>query len=109
MLRRMDDNSGLPRVLELWKKPGTHRAEAVRVLGRFKVPAAIDPLVEALLDQDQNVRTAGQQGLAMLLPSLYPYRRFDLASAGYQPSGPAAQREEAVRKIRAWCDAHGKR
>jgi HEAT repeat protein len=81
----------------------------VRVLGRFKVPAAIDPLVEALLDQDQNVRTAGQQGLAMLLPSLYPYRRFDLASAGYQPSGPAAQREEAVRKIRAWCEAHGKR
>lgn len=103
-LRRLDDPSGLPRVVELLAAPGSHRSEAARVLGRFKVPAAVPALLDALADDDTNVRTQAYQGVNSLLPSLFPYRRFDLAAAGYVATGPTAARDAALARLRAWWD-----
>ena len=105
-LRKNDDLSGLPRVLELAKMQGTHQAEAMRVLGRFRTPQAVPALLDGLEATDLGVRSAAEQSLGMLLPSLFPYRRFDLQGTGYSAGAEANVRAEAVRKIRAWWDAH---
>ena len=105
-LRKADDPSGLPRVLELLKSGATERAEAARVLGNFRHPSVIPVLIEALLDAEPGVRSAAEQGLTRLLPNLFPYRRFDMASTGYAANGTPSARAEAVQRIRAWWDAH---
>lgn len=105
-LRRRDDGSGMQRVLELVDRPGAHRAEAIRVLGGFRNDAIVGPLIEALRDPDTTVRTRGYAALGPVLRGLFPYRRFDLKSAGYSPTAARAVREAAVRKIHAWWDAN---
>lgn len=101
-MRRMDDATGLARVLELVAKPGAHRAEAVKVLGQFRVRAVVPPLLDALADEDLRVRREAFQGLQRLLPALFPYRRFDLATVGYAPDGAEAQRVAGLATLRAW-------
>lgn len=104
-LRRMDDPSGLDRVLELVGQGGRGKAEAVRVLGGFRIRRAVPPLLDALADADLQVRRHAFHGLQMLWPDLFPYRRFDLDTAGYRPDGPDGQRADGLRVLRAWWEA----
>jgi HEAT repeat protein len=107
-LRREDDLSGFERVLEVLHAGGTERSEAVRVLARFRRQASLAPLVDALEDSEPAVRSEAEQGLVALLASLFPYRRFDFATTGYQSQAAPEQRAAGVRKIRAWCAANRK-
>jgi HEAT repeat protein len=107
-LRREDDLSGFERVLEVLHSGGAEKAEAVRVLAKFRRQASLGPLVDALEDPDATVRSEAEQGLIALLPSLFPYRRFDLATTGYQAGAAPEQRAAGVKKLRAWCAANGK-
>jgi HEAT repeat protein len=102
LLRRRDDPSGLPVVLRIARGSAAHRAEAVRVLGGFRLRAAVEPLIDALADPDPRVREYAHNGLLVALRSLFPYRRIDLATVGYAVDAPAAARQEAVRRIRSW-------
>jgi len=63
-------------------------------------------LITTLNDPNATVRNHAFIGLGRVLRSLFPYRRFDLESAGYSPKGAAAKREDAVQKIRAWWAAN---
>lgn len=101
-MRRMDDATGLARVLELVAKPGAHRAEAVKVLSQFRVRAAVSPLLDALADEELPVRSEAFLGLQRLLPALFPYRRFDLTTVGYAPDGAEPQRVAGLATLRAW-------
>ena len=101
-LRRRDDYAGLPRALELFKKAGAHRARAATVLGGFREERAVAPLIEALGDPDRAVRTAAYTSLGRVLRSLFPFKRLDLATTGYTPDAPAAQRTRSARVISAW-------
>jgi HEAT repeat protein len=100
----MDDLQGLPRALTLARDPGPHRAEALRVLGGFRVKEAVPPLLAALEDNELAVRNAAFLGLQSLLLDLFPFRRFDLAST-YSASAPEAQRREGAARISAWWQA----
>src|SRR5258706_3199475 len=91
-LRRIDDPSGFARVLEIVRAGGADKAEAVRVLAKFRRKECLAPLVDALEDADAAVRMAAEQGLITLLPDLFPYRRFDLATSGYSAQAAPAQR-----------------
>jgi HEAT repeat protein len=104
-LRRLDDPSGLPRVLELVQQPGTHRAEALRMLGNFRVAEAVPVLLAALEDGDEAARSAAFYGLEVTLRSLFPYRTLDLRATGYTPQAPENQRRAAAAKIAAWWQA----
>jgi HEAT repeat protein len=106
-LRRMDDLSGFSRVVEVLES-GTdaQRTEAARILGGFRIEAAVAPLLDALLDPYPSVRSYAASGLRSVLSSLFPYRRFDLASAGYGYRAPEAERRLAVERIRKWWVEH---
>jgi HEAT repeat protein len=104
-LRRRDDLRGLPAVLELAKAGSAQRAEAVRVLGGFRVDAAVEPLLEALLDDDVSTRANAYNGLGGVLRALLPYRRLDLASTGYATQADATVRAQGVARLRAWWQA----
>jgi HEAT repeat protein len=106
-LRRADDASGFEVVLGVLQA-GTplQRREAAELLGRFRRAAAVPPLLDALLDAEQTVRSAAQFALPGLLAALFPYRRFDLATSGYAYDGNETARREAVARIRAWWDGH---
>ena len=104
-LRRTDDLSGLVALVDVLKNGSKARDDAARALGGFRVKAAVDPLIDALLDKDPILRSAAQSSLASILSSLFPYRRLDLASTGYDARGDDAARDAAVAKIRAWWKA----
>ncbi len=101
-MRRMDDGSGIDRVVELVGKQGAHRLTAVRALGQFRARAAVPVLLDALADGDRNVRDAAFLGLQRILPALFPYRRFDLQSTGYAPDGADDRRAAGLAALRAW-------
>lgn len=103
VLRRMDDVSGLPVVLELCKQPGKHRAEAIRVLGGFRSRDAVEPLLLALDDNNPQVRQHAWTAVQQLWRDLHPYRRFDFARAGYDPN--AADRAAGIQLLRTWWTA----
>jgi len=105
-LRRMDDLSGFPRVLELVRAGGADKAEAVRVLAKFRKREAIPPLLDALADAEPGVRSAAESGLTLLLSNLFPYRRFEFASCGYAAQGAPDARAAGIAKLRAWCAAN---
>jgi HEAT repeat protein len=107
-LRRADDLSGFERVLEVLKAGGAEKAEALRVLSKFRKRASVMPLVDALDDADSAVRLAAEQGLYDLLRNLYPYRRFEFAAGGFLAQAAPDKRAEGVRAIRAWCAANVK-
>ncbi len=77
----------------------------MRALGQFRVRAALPPLLDALADDDAQVRRDAFTGVARLLPALFPYRRFDMRAAGYQPDAAPAQRAAGLAALRAWWQA----
>ncbi len=101
-LRRMDDPQGFDRVRQLATDGGTHRPEALRVLGGFRRRDAVPPLLAGLDDADLPVRTAAWSALQGLLPDLLPYRTLDLPSTGYAPNAQKAQRDAGVAALRAF-------
>ncbi|MBL9088971.1 MAG: HEAT repeat domain-containing protein [Planctomycetia bacterium] len=102
VLRREDDPAGLDAVVDVLKTGKTARAEAARVLGTFRRRAAVDPLIDALLDPDVSVRAAAQNALAMTFQALFVYRRLDLAATGYRSNATPEANRAAVEKVRAW-------
>jgi len=107
-LRRTDDLSGFERVLGVLEAGGADKAEALRVLSKFRKRASVKPLVDALDDADLDVRLAAEGGLYALMRNLYPYRRFEFATSGYLAQAAPDKRTEGVRAIRAWCQANVK-
>lgn len=99
-LRRMDDLSGLPRVLAVLSKDGAQKPEAARVLSKFRCKAAGAAMLDLLDDQDQQVRQAAWNGLQNLLRELFPYRKFDFAKCGYDPNSPT--RGTGIAALRAF-------
>ena len=87
-LRRMDDLSGLPKVIAVLAKVGPQKAEAARVLSRFRSRAAGAAMIDLLDDPDAQVRQAAWNGLQNVLRELFPYRKFDFAKCGYEPNSP---------------------
>jgi HEAT repeat protein len=104
-LRRLDDMSGLEPLLAVVNKGGSTKSDAVQALGKFRVRAAVRPLIEALNDSNSTVRQRAFQGLGTVLRALFPYRRLDLASTGYGSNRSAAKRREAAAKILAWWES----
>lgn len=88
VLRRMDDPSGLPVVLELLPRAGQKKAEATRVLAKFRSRQVVPPLLDLLLDADLQVRNAAWNGLQEALRELLPYRRFAFDQCGYDSQKP---------------------
>ena len=101
----MDDHQGLDRVIALAGKAGKDHAEAVRVLGGFRDPKAVPPLIAAFTADEVQVRRNAVTALQQQLPDLFPYRRFDLERAGCRADGTATQRAEGLRLLQAWWDA----
>ena len=105
-LRRMDDASGLPRVLEILQSKNPKalalKYKAIQVLGEFRSPQAVPPLFQLLLDPNASYRSQAVYALNKTLRCLFPYKRIDLASAGYRSAGPAQARAKAVARLRAW-------
>lgn len=107
ILRRMDDLSGLEAVIDVLRTgKDTERSEAARVLGFFRVRAAVDPLLDALMDEDALVRGNALRAVDQLWRNLFPYRRLDLVAAGYLANDGESERRAATARIRAWWDAH---
>lgn len=106
-LRRMDVHVGFSAVVAVLRE-GTElqRRDAAEALGGFRIPDAVPPLLDALLDPGLSVRSQARTSLAGVLSTLFPYRRLDLASAGYDWSGPEAARKDAVEAIRKWWAAN---
>jgi hypothetical protein len=104
-LRRADDDSGYARVCELARQSSAQRAEALRVLSRFGRESSGALLIEALNAEDLAVRRAAEQGLREFLPKFFPYRRFDLASTGYQAEGSPEQRAAGLAQLRSFWDS----
>lgn len=105
-LRRQDDRAGLATVSAILARgaPGD-RAAAAEVLGRFVAAAAVDPLLDALLDPEKEVRAAAATALADVLTALLPYRRLNLGRIGYDATqGPGAN-VPAVTALREWWTA----
>jgi HEAT repeat protein len=106
-LRRLNDRSGLPVVLKILAEgEATDRAEAARVLGGFRVAAAVNPLLTALADRNSTVRERAQYSLTTVLGSLFPYRRIDVASVGYSWSATPEANRSAIAALRAFWEEH---
>ncbi len=107
-LRRTDDFSGLPVVIEVLRTPGNaQRWKAAQALGDFRVDGAVEPLLEAMTCDDASTRSYAASSLANVLRTLFPYRRLDLTSVGYRYDGTdAAARTQAVEAIRKWWTEH---
>ncbi len=105
-LRRMDDASGLPRVLEILQSQSPKalglRYKAIQVLGDFRHPSAVPLLLRLLLDPNASNRSQATYALSKTLRCLFPYKRIDLASAGYRSTGPAQARAKAVAQLQKW-------
>lgn len=101
-LRRMDDATGLERLRQLAATDGPQRAEAVRVLGEFRVDSCLPVLFDALESQDQLVRTNAGQAVAKVLLATRPYQRHSLDALGWTPTADHATRTVAVAKLRSW-------
>jgi HEAT repeat protein len=107
-LRRLDDMSGLQPLLAVVKKGGATKSDAVAALGKFRVRAAVRPLIDALNDPNSTVRSRAYQGLGTVLRALFPYKRLDLATTGYTTGGSAAKRKESAARILAWWERNRK-
>jgi HEAT repeat protein len=105
-LRRRDDLSGLRTVLELARPGSPERREAVTVLGGFRVPEAVEPLLDAMLDDDISTRAHAFTALGNVFRALFPYRRLDVGSTGYMTNVEPALRAQAVARLRAWWQAN---
>jgi HEAT repeat protein len=102
-LRRMDDLTGLPRVIAVLSKDGAQKPEAARVLSKFRCKAAGAAMLDLLDDPDQQVRQAAWNGLQNLLRELFPYRKFEFTKCGYEPNSPS--RSAGIAALRAFWTA----
>lgn len=48
------------------------------------------------------VRREAFTGLGRLLHDLFPYRRIDMETVGYQPDGAEGQRTQGLQVLRTW-------
>jgi HEAT repeat protein len=103
----MDDHAGFPVLVALLAE-GTNqqRYDAAKALGGFKTEEAVDALIPALLDDYQTTRMYAESSLLAILRALYPYKRFEIRTTGYERNAPKATREAAVRKITEWWTAN---
>lgn len=110
-LRRTDDFSGLPVVIEVLRTPGNaQRWKAAQALGDFRVDGAVEPLLEAMTCDDSSTRSYAASSLGSVLRTLFPYRRIDIASLGYRYDGTdAAARAQAVEALRKRWTEHRER
>lgn len=99
-LRRSDDLSGLPVLLELLPKAGAKKGDATKALAGFRCREAVPALLDLLDDADAQVRHEAWQGLQTSLPNLFPYRRFDFTRCGYSPTN--GDRKPGIALLRAW-------
>ncbi len=102
LLLVVDDPSGFDRVLRYVQAGTEPRAGALAVLGRFRRPATVEPLIAALNSVTIVVRVAAAAALQQTLTTLFPYRAFRLETAGYAARGDHSKRDQAVATIRAW-------
>ncbi len=103
-LRRADDMSGLPVVIEILRKGSRlqDRWEAASALGGFRRPEVVEPLLEALADDNSSVRSNAWSSLGTVLRSIFPYRRLDMGALGYAPTDAEARRAAGLARLRAW-------
>lgn len=102
-LRQRDDTSGIAVVIYALQS-GTmrQRETAASMLGSYTMDIAVEPLLDALLDEHAAVRKVAVASLQKVLRRLFPYRRLNLSRTGYDPAGDAATRAAAADTIRAW-------
>ncbi|MHC4932989.1 MAG: HEAT repeat domain-containing protein [Planctomycetota bacterium] len=105
-LRRMDDHSGLPAVVGVLRGKSDKSEEAARMLGLFRSGAAVEPLIDALVDVREPVRVKAEESLGAVLAALFPYRGLDFGTAGYASDAPPDERRAAAERIRAWWRAN---
>jgi HEAT repeat protein len=101
-LRRLDDDSGVPRLIEIIEGGGSSKRSAVQELGKFRDRRVVPVLIDMLDDPDSSVRSSAFGSLPVIFRSLFPYRRFDFAATGYLYSASSAQRQPAIAQIRRW-------
>ncbi len=107
-LRRADDPSGMPAVISILAESddALTRRDAARILGDFRTPAAVEPLLRALEDKDNLVRNYAASSLQRVWNTLFPYRRMDLRAAGFEYMAPEATRKAGIGRLKAWWKAH---
>ena len=76
------------------------------MLGGFRVPAAVEPLLAALSDRHSTVRMRAAYSLTPVLGSLFPYRRFNLTATGYSYGSTPEANRAAIAAIRAFWEEH---
>jgi HEAT repeat protein len=102
-LRRFDDESGLPAVLEVLRTgDAVDRREAARVLGGYRRRDVVPPLLLAFDDEDVSVRTYAYSGLAQVITALFPYRRFDWSRYSTMARAAPTVRRQRIAELRAW-------
>ncbi|MFV1959778.1 MAG: HEAT repeat domain-containing protein, partial [Planctomycetota bacterium] len=106
-LRRRDDVEGLPVVImALQKGTDAQRVAAARILGGFRTDGAVEPLLDAMEDDQPGVRAAALRSAQAVLASLFPQRRLVLTTTGYAADAPPEVRREAVDRIRRWWETY---
>jgi HEAT repeat protein len=106
-LRRRDDHAGLPEAVRALRSGAVpERRTAARLLGGYVTDLSVPPLLDALADENVEVRGAAGEALARLLSNLFPYRVFDLRTTGWAPDADPATRGAAIATLRAWWDAN---
>ena len=106
-LRRLNNHRGLTIVIEILASGESNdRSEAARVLGGFRVPAAVEPLIKALSDANSLVRMRAGYSLSAVLGSLFPYRRFNFTTVGWSYSASQTANRTAIAAIRAFWETH---
>jgi HEAT repeat protein len=108
-LRRLDDYSGLPAVVGLLRGKSDRSEEAARSLGLFRCGAAVEPLIDALVDEREPIRAKAEESLYAVLAALFPYRGLDFEIAGYAIDAAAESRRVAAERIRTWWRANHER
>jgi len=87
---------------EMTCKNAAHRRDATRILGNFRVAAAVEPLIAATLDDDTSVRSYSWSALTNTLQTLFPQRRFSLNGRGGGSAGTLAWRTSQAEQLRTW-------
>jgi HEAT repeat protein len=109
-LRRMDDDTGLPVLIEILSTGANQqRADAAKSLGGFRRAEVVEPLLAALLDDYTTTRMYAESGLRAVLQALFPYRRLDFGTVGLNWNSSLESRKAAAERIRKWWLANRER
>ncbi|MCB9834213.1 MAG: hypothetical protein H6807_17250 [Planctomycetes bacterium] len=107
-LRRLDDHSGLERLIVVAEKGGSAAMSATMALGKFRDRRAVPPLIRLLSSANVSVRQQAFHGLRQLFQALFPYRSFDFDATGYLAAQNDEARRAAIALIEAWWQANAK-